>query len=132
MSDTAEGAADRQADEHSRRVVFVLGMHRSGTSALARALHALGLGLPGHLLPPAPDNLEGYFESRDLTRLNERILAAAGTAWHDPAPIPEAWFGSGDALAFHERAKAFVSETLASSPTVVLKDPRLCRLLPFW
>jgi hypothetical protein len=90
------------------------------------------LGLPGHLLPPAPDNLEGYFESRDLARLDERILAAAGTAWHDPAPIPKAWFASGDALAFRGRAEAFVNEALANSPTVVLKDPRLCRLLPFW
>ena len=118
--------------DRPRRVVLVLGMHRSGTSALARALHVLGLGLPGNLLPPAPDNTEGYFESRDLARLNERMLVAAGTAWHDPTPIPEAWFASADAQAFREPAEAFIREALVDSEIVVLKDPRLCRLLPFW
>ncbi|MEO5718001.1 MAG: glycosyltransferase [Chthoniobacterales bacterium] len=115
-----------------KQVVLVLGMHRSGTSALARALHLLGLGLPENLLPPAPDNPGGYFESKDLTRLNEEILVAAGTSWHDPSPIPAKWFGSAEALAFRERAAAFVEKALAASPMVVLKDPRLCRLLPFW
>ncbi len=115
-----------------RRVVLVLGMHRSGTSALASALHALGFGLPDNLLPPAPDNTGGYFESRDLTRLNEEILVAAGTAWHDPSPIPDDFFPSPKALAFRERAEAFLEKALAGSPRLVLKDPRLCRLLPFW
>jgi glycosyltransferase involved in cell wall biosynthesis len=119
-------------DSVGRRAVLVLGMHRSGTSALARALHALGLGLPGKLLPPAPDNPAGYFESRDLARLDERILNAAGTSWHDPAPIPKGWFDSADALAFREPAETFINKAFASSSTVVLKEPRLCRLLPFW
>ncbi len=115
-----------------RRVVLVLGMHRSGTSALAGALHALGFGLPDNLLPPAPDNTGGYFESKNLTRLNEEILVAAGTSWHDPSPIPAGWFASAAALAFRERAAALVDDALAASPMIVLKDPRLCRLLPFW
>ncbi|MBA2434805.1 MAG: glycosyltransferase [Chthoniobacterales bacterium] len=115
-----------------RRVVLVLGMHRSGTSALARALHTLGFGLPDNLLPPAPDNTGGYFESKDLTRLNEEILSAAGTSWHDPSPIVAEWFDSAGASVFRERAKAFVEKALSASPMIVLKDPRLCRLLPFW
>ncbi len=115
-----------------KQVVLVLGMHRSGTSALARALHLLGFGLPGNLLPPAPDNPGGYFESKDLTRLNEEILVAAATSWHDPSPIPAEWFTSTAALAFRERAAAFVCKALAPSPMIVLKDPRLCRVLPFW
>ncbi len=115
-----------------KQVVLVLGMHRSGTSALARALHLLGLGLPENLLPPAPDNPGGYFESKDLTRLNEEILVAASTSWHDPSPIPAHWFASSAALAFRERAAAFVNKALVGSPMIVLKDPRLCRLLPFW
>ncbi len=115
-----------------RRVVLVLGMHRSGTSALASAVHTLGCGLPDNLLPPAPDNPGGYFESKDLTRLNEEILRAAGTAWHDPSSIPEEFFVSTEAHAFRERAAAFVEKALAASPMIVLKDPRLCRLLPFW
>ncbi|HEY3662155.1 MAG TPA: hypothetical protein VGL24_03290, partial [Chthoniobacterales bacterium] len=115
-----------------RRVVLVLGMHRSGTSALAGALHALGLGLPENLLPPAPDNPGGYFESKDLTLLNEEILVAAGTAWHDPAPIPDEWFATPAARAFRGRAQAFVNKALSTAPIIVLKDPRLCRLLPFW
>lgn len=115
-----------------RRVVLVLGMHRSGTSALASALHALGFGLPENLLPPAPDNPGGYFESRDLTRLNEAILRAAGTAWHDPSSIPQEFFCSSEANAFRDRAAAFVEKAFTTSRMIILKDPRLCRLLPFW
>lgn len=45
-----------------KRIVVVLGMHRSGTSAVARGLKALGVELGEHLMPPAANNNEkGFF-----------------------------------------------------------------------
>ena len=115
-----------------RQAVVVLGMHRSGTSALTRALHILGLALPDDLLPAADDNTQGYFEAREFVRLNQELLAAAGTAWHDPAPIPDGWPMGNAAMPFRQRAAALIEVTFSASNVVVLKDPRFSRLLPFW
>ena len=108
-------------------------MHRSGTSALTRALHILGLALPDDLLPASStDNAQGYFEAREFVRLNQELLAAAGTAWHAPTPIPDGWFMDNEAMRFRDRAAALIEATFSGSNVVVLKDPRFSRLLPFW
>src|SRR5688572_24520696 len=111
-----------------RQAVVVLGMHRSGTSALTRALHILGLALPDDLLPAADDNTQGYFEAREFVRLNQALLAAAGTAWHDPAPIPDGWLAGNETLPFRQRAAALIEAAFSASSLVVLKDPRFSRL----
>ena len=77
----------------NRRVVLVLGMHRSGTSALSHAVHLLGAGAPATLMPPGPDNPRGFWESAVVASLNDEILAAGGSGWADwqrfePARIP--------------------------------------------
>ena len=47
--------------DHS--VFVVLGMHRSGTSAITRGLQALNVNLGEQLLPAVPnDNDKGFFE----------------------------------------------------------------------
>ena len=65
---------------HSRDCIIVLGMHRSGTSALARVLNLLGVDLGTNLLPAAEDNETGFWEHRDLVLVNEEVLrhSAAG------------------------------------------------------
>ncbi|MBV5267025.1 MAG: hypothetical protein JZU67_00575, partial [Burkholderiaceae bacterium] len=48
-------------------LIFVLGMHRSGTSAITRGLQVLGVSLGENLLPPVLlDNPKGYFEDVDF------------------------------------------------------------------
>ena len=58
------------------RCVVVMGMHRSGTSALAGALTRLGWdpGSSADLLPPAEDNVKGFFENKNLVEINDRLL----------------------------------------------------------
>ena len=58
---------------------MVLGMHRSGTSAITKGLEVLGVNLGDNLLPPKDDNPKGFFEDRDLVNLNERVLEKIGT-----------------------------------------------------
>ena len=74
----------------SSRAVLVLGMHRSGTSALARGLEMLGVYLGNDFLSPQPDNPTGYWEDRNIYELNERLLAAFGLKWEDVALIDDA------------------------------------------
>ena len=63
------------------RVVLVLGMHRSGTSALSHAVTLLGATPAATLMPPAADNPRGFWESSVLAALNDRILAQGGSRW---------------------------------------------------
>lgn len=74
-----------------RLPIFVLGVHRSGTSALARTLQLHGAALPKTLMPAQADNPDGFWESRPIVQFNESLLKSAGRPWYDPAPIPLGW-----------------------------------------
>jgi len=115
-----------------RRAILVLGMHRSGTSALTRVIGHLGAALPLDPMPEAADNPCGYWESQSIARFNNRLLASAGTRWNDDAPVSEAWFAD-PARAFDlDEGAAILAAAFGDVPLLVLKDPRVCRLLPFW
>lgn len=63
----------------NRQALLVLGMHRSGTSALTGVLAKLGATPP---LTPMPDNEfnpKGYWVLHPLAMLHERILRSAGS-----------------------------------------------------
>ena len=113
--------------------VLVAGAHRGGTSAATRALSLLGCDLPKTLMQAAPDNNEtGFWESLPAMRLNDQILASAGTSWDDWQPFDPDWVASPVAGPFRERAQRLLRREFGASRLFVLKDPRICRLLPFW
>ena len=58
--------------------ILVAGMHRSGTSAVARTLSLLGCKLPKTLMPAGPANEPGHWESRTIMDLNDEILGFSG------------------------------------------------------
>jgi hypothetical protein len=116
-----------------RAVIFVLGMHRSGTSALARGVGALGAGLGTRLKAPLPDdNEKGFWEDAELSAINDELLAALGCRW-DSLSLIRACFDDGEKLRpFAEKAQRVLGERLAQSPLFAFKDPRTCLTLPFW
>ena len=112
--------------------MLVLGMHRSGTSAVTRALAALGLDLGGDpLMSATADNPTGHFEVGRLVGLDDQVLDALGGRWSAP---PEAAPEVVAALAGTElgdEARELIDEVFAD-PNWVWKDPRASLLLPFW
>ena len=112
--------------------VLVLGMHRSGTSALTRVLNLLGCALPEALVGPSEGNELGHWESASAVILNDEILASAGSNWNDWGPINADWRASGVRGQMVERAIEVVREHKALGPLFALKDPRLCRLADLW
>lgn len=117
----------------AKTAVLVLGMHRSGTSALTRIIGLLGADLPTHLIPAsATSNPSGHWESRDVQELNDRILAALNSRWDDEGGL-ETDRLSGELLEdASRRALDILNKEFKQSNLFVLKDPRICRLLPFW
>lgn len=114
-------------------LVFLAGMHRSGTSFLAKRLFETGLAFPGDLLPANEDNPEGYWEAREVVRLNNRMLESFGSNWRDHGPISSSQMERLVAV-FSDEAGRVLSDlrSRAGHACYAIKDPRFCRLLPVW
>jgi len=119
--------------ESTNRIIVVLGMHRSGTSAITYSLQLLGVGLGDDLHPAGFDNPKGFWEDRECLEINEKLLNHLGSA-HDRLDF--AWECA--------RNDSFIGELLSKAKQLVIqrltendglwgfKDPRTCRLLSFW
>lgn len=116
-----------------KRIVVVLGMHRSGTSAITRGLEVLGVGLGERLLAAESGNNEkGFWEDIDVTAFNVDLLAALGRDWHSLAPVLPAELQHADIQALRLRAAQLLRGKVKAVGILGLKDPRMCRLMPFW
>ena len=115
-----------------RQAILVLGMHRSGTSAVTRLLGLFGADLPKRLMEPNFANSAGYWEPADIVAIHDDMLAAIGSTWDDVAEFPAGWIDSAAAGPFKSRLASAFEEAFGSSSLVVLKDPRICRFTPLW
>ncbi|MDE7240476.1 glycosyl transferase family 1 [Desulfovibrio sp.] len=128
----AAGEPGMDAADGERPCLLVLGMHRSGTSALTRGLMALGASLGDRLLPPDSCNPRGFFEDEDIYAVNFHLMDALGYTWDNPARLApprlreEATGGRGQEALRLLRAKT------AEGGLAAFKDPRFSRLMPFW
>jgi hypothetical protein len=115
-----------------RTALVVLGMHRSGTSALTRVLNLLGAALPHNLMPPGPGNELGHWEPIRVAALHDEILDSVGSAWNALKGPDAAWFASPQAEAYVGKIKELVRREYFEAPLIVIKDPRLSLLFPLW
>jgi GT2 family glycosyltransferase len=116
-----------------KRIIVVLGMHRSGTSAVTRALTTLGVELGDKLLPPVPgDNDKGYWEDVDILQFNNELLAHFNRDWDSLQPLAPRVLREEVPPSFWARAEELLAARLDAHPLFGLKDPRMAILLPFW
>jgi hypothetical protein len=111
--------------------VAIAGMHRAGTSMVARILRICGLDLGGdeHFAPPAPDNTEGYWEDLRFLGWNDRILDAFEGAWDAVPWFPSGWPSDPRLQAIREEADALAA---SRAEPWGFKDPRTSLTVPFW
>jgi hypothetical protein len=120
------------ASPASGKLVVVLGMHRSGTTAIVRAMVALGAELGERVRAPAAGVADhGFFEDFDVAQINQELLAAAGVPWHTVGDIGLDRIAPAQLDALRARAADTLREK-CTGRTFALKDPRLARLMPFW
>lgn len=121
------------APDRSRRVYVVAGMHRAGTSVVARALQALGVDLGAHLMSAdLRMNARGFFEDLDLVRIDDALLAACNADWKNVALLDDVDWTANTFATCAIEARALLEARLAANGTYGCKDPRIPRLLPFW
>jgi len=112
--------------------LMVLGMHRSGTSALTRVLSLSGYALPATLMDAAADNTEGFWESRPIAEFNDRILAELGSAWDDPFAFDAHRGRSALFSRFIPEATRLIASEFPRDRSIVIKDPRITVLTELW
>ncbi len=112
--------------------LLVMGVSRSGTSALTRVLNLLGAALPAETLGAGNGNERGHWEPLSVLALSEEMLSLHGSDWFDPRSFPKAWFSSSEGGTFIDRAKTLVEDDYDGAPLIVIKEPRICRLAPIY
>lgn len=118
-------------------ILCITGMHRSGTSMVARVLESVGLwlGPPARMMPPGPDNPEGFFENLDLVRFADELLDRFEGGWDTPPDFPDGWEVGELARGSGAQANAIlqsIANTRGAAPGWGWKDPRCSLMLPFW
>jgi hypothetical protein len=117
---------------YQQSAVVVVGVGRSGTSAITRGVQALGVELGDHLRRAGGKNPTGFFEDQDLLAINQRLkrlLHVRGDSvrlietheWHTPA-----------VRSLQQEAIATVRRRFGQYPLWGYKYARTLRLLPFW
>jgi hypothetical protein len=115
-----------------RQVVLILGMHRSGTSALAGMVHRLGAAAPASMMEPAADNPAGFWESQAISELNEALMRAHDCHWFDCLRFDPPVLDEAAIRALPPHYAAVLQHEYGAAPCFVLKDPRFSLTLPFW
>src|SRR3954466_10744612 len=75
-------------DVSARTAYLVLGMHRSGTSAVTQVLALAGASLPQNVMAGDEHNARGYFEPWKIALFNDQRMRAGGPAWADVFAFP--------------------------------------------
>lgn len=116
-----------------KQIYVVLGMPRSGTSAITRSLQALGIDLGESLLPADERNAKGFYEDSEvLYKINRVVSAAVQKRWMPLNLDPQMIDKDATLRRCKHYAVGVLSERLASVTAWGFKDPRTLSIFPFW
>jgi len=120
-------------EEYPRKVLFVAGAGRSGTSTMAGLMQILGLHVPKPEVAADATNPKGFSEPQWVVDHHDRLLKEALVQVSDSRP--EAWFETGRVSTREpERitTAAWLETHFEVSRELVVKDPRLSWFLALW
>ena len=116
----------------TKKMIVVLGAHRSGTSLCAAAVECLGADLGMDTLYANVENRKGFFEHPQVVQFNDRLLQTLGGSWDNPLfDGPEA-ISHADLTAWRLEASQLITRLFGDIDVAALKDPRMCQLIDFW
>ena len=120
-------------DKKRKRIIAVIGVQRSGTSAITRGLQVLGVNL-GDYIPDIKrqDNEKGFFEDLEINALNIAMLNSIGYTWGNPVPPLFDEDSKRVLSVFISIAKDIMRRRLESADLFGFKDTLMALLLPVW
>jgi len=117
-----------------KQIVFLISMHRSGSSLVAKGLESCNVTLGSHLMEGRSDNPKGFFEDTRMAVFNEKILTIMDFQWSligtEPTELHE-----NELKDLREEAVSLIKQKVAETEiglSIGIKDPRFCRLAAFW
>ncbi len=119
-------------DTNNKKAIFILGMHRSGTSALARVINLLGAELGKQLMAAQQDNPKGFWEHEEVVQIHDKLLYELGHNWQDGIALPEGWLNSHAAKQAAHKLGLVIDRDFAAANLWAIKDPRLSLTFPLW
>lgn len=113
-------------------VIFILGVGRSGTSALTRVLSLCGCSLPESLFGAADANPRGFWEPVDFQKLNGEFMARHGTGYPDPTMrLQELMLDQQEKEDFVAKIQALLAKC-PCGPVLLVKELPITELMEFW
>ena len=132
-TDASSPAVDIEPEDYPRKVLFVAGAGRSGTSTLSGLMQLMGLHVPQPEVVADESNPKGFGEPAWVVEHHDRLLKDAGVQVSDARP--DAWFETGR-VATREPERIRTAEWLdghfAEGNELIVKDPRLSWFLGLW
>lgn len=113
--------------------LFVIGMHRSGTSLLTALLARCGAhpGRAEDLTGPNQHNPKGFWENNQFREINDQLLQSQACEWDSPLDFAPSKIDPALAATLEQQARKLF-EQFPSDICPLVKDPRLCLTLAFW
>lgn len=121
-------------EEKKNKAICILGMHRSGTSAIARVINLLGvfLGESDDMMASSPENPEGFWERNDLNLIHERMLDQLKKRWDTAMPPQNQWYTSASFRHIWKDLRELIKVKFSEHKLWGWKDPRTSLLLDVW
>jgi len=116
-----------------RRVVFVVGSGRSGTSTMAGTLQTFGMHVPQPEVAADETNPKGFGEPQWVVDFHHELLGRCNVQVSDARP--SAWYETGKLGTFgplRMRLHEWLETQFAEAPELVVKDPRLAWFVGLW
>lgn len=116
-------------------MLYIVGMHRSGTSALTRCMNLGGLylGKPEDLIydPAVSGNFQKQWEHKEFVEINDAILEQSGGSWDSPPRKTSSLLKTHPTQDIRKKIQTF-EKKFSSYSKVCFKDPRLLFTCPLW
>ncbi|MEL6687591.1 MAG: glycosyltransferase, partial [Pseudomonadota bacterium] len=113
-----------QAPDKTCLVIF--GMHRSGTSLLAKLCNFAGAALPESIIGASDSNQSGHWEPRRMAEYNDEVLEELGQSWDDFRDID---MSPKQERRYVDQLKFLIRDDYKDEPLIVLKEPRASRFV---
>lgn len=116
-----------------KNIYAVLGMTRSGTSAITKGLSALGIDLGDQLSADTSCNAKGIFEDTEIVReINRRVAIALNNTWESISRIDSLCINNDKLTDLKHKAARLLQQRMTTTQHWAFKDPRTSKILPFW
>ena len=120
--------------EAADQPILILGMHRSGTSYLARLMQSLGVFIGEDLVGPQKGNPRGHFEARPMLEFHQRLIRERDRterrAFDDGMLVQEDL--SGEITAAERKEALELLDAMRRDGPWGWKEPRTCLFLGMW